>query len=128
MPKEYPKQEFERHYRDVVRPLAMKCCKDFDVMKAAEDRGSATPEEEIIIKGYKDALACWYVGLFVRDLDTAMIHGQGLNMLNAVNQIFGVLEEKSSYWPNVWGNDFSSEEAQNLRALGKEVEILVTKL
>lgn len=128
MPHNYSKPEFEQHYRDVVRPLAVKCCKDFTVIKAAEDRGKATPEEEIIINSYHDVMACWYVGMFVRDLDTAMIHGQGLNMLNALNQIHGVLEEKSTYWANVWKNNFSSEEAQNLRALGKEVEELVKKL
>lgn len=128
MPKEYPKHEFETFYREVVRPLALKCAAEFETIKAAEDRGSMTKEEEEKIGKWKDPTSIWYVGLFIRDLDTAMIYGQGLNMLNAVNQVYGVLREGSTYWKGVWDNDFSSEEAQNLRALGKQVEVLVTKL
>ncbi|MCC6447275.1 MAG: hypothetical protein IT215_01140 [Chitinophagaceae bacterium] len=108
MPKDYPKPEFEAHYRDVVRPLAMICAKDYSIMVAAEDRGSATQEEEEIIKKYKDPLSCWYVGLMIKDLDTAMIHGQGLNMINGLNQVYGTLKEGSTYWGAVWENDFSS--------------------
>lgn len=128
MPHDYPKSEFEKQYRNVVRPIAVKCSTDFDVIKRAEDRGSLLSEEETILKKYHDVTTIWYVGLFLRDLDTAMIHGQGLNMLNALNQVHGVLKEGSTYWKNVWKNDLSSDEAKNLKELGKAVEVLVTKL
>lgn len=122
------KPEFQIFYNENVKELAMECSRDFETLKRVEDTGIATDADKEIINQYGDTLAAWYIGLMVRDIERAFLDGQSLNMINSVGQIRGVLTKDSTYWGNVWKNDFSTKEAQQLKALGVLMDILITKL
>lgn len=119
-------QAFLKEWNGIVKPIAEKCAKGFAAMARVEN-GGTDPEDIKTVESYKDGLACWYVGLMIGDIDRAAIAGVRLTVLNSLNQIYGTLTSES-YWKNVWNNDRSSEEANNLDALGKAVKELLTKL
>ena len=120
---------FMAYYNETVKPLAIKCAVGFETMMAIENGATfADDSPEIIqIKSLRDALAAWYVGLFMNDVVRAQLSGVRLNTINSISTIYGTLNSES-YWTNVWENDLSSDEAKNLRALGDAMQILINKL
>lgn len=114
------KEEF-LNYWSTIKPLAMECAKHYPMMARIEAKGECTPEDEEIIKSMHDPLAAWNVGLLIGDISKGR---PSLDLINSISNVTGTLEEGSTYWENVWDNDFSSQEAQNLCEFGRAVQKL----
>lgn len=112
------KDSFLKFYDEKVRPLAVKCSKGYYTMVAIERGETVSNEDMDFIKNHKDTNAIWFIGLFIGDVDYYRIKGIRLNLINSLSMVQGCLNSES-YWTNVWENDISSEDAQNLKELGK---------
>ncbi len=110
-----------------VFPAAEKCAKGFKTINEMENgkEFAEDHEEMIFLKSRKDCNAIWYIGLLIGDVEKAKFHGTSLNLLNSLSAVNGCLNSES-YWTNVWENDDSSEEAQNLRALAKLMSKIIS--
>lgn len=112
--------EFLKFYDEKVFPVASKCAKGYQTMAAMES-GQTFPddnEDVIRIKSHRDALAIWFTGQFMGDVAYHRVKGIRLNIINSLQMLSGTLNS-DSYWTNVWNNDFTSQDAQDLRELGK---------
>ncbi len=134
------KDNFVEYYQTTVRPLAEKCAKGFQTMLKAENNMLVLNNDTGLLKNIldgeadadilltcKDPNAIWFIGHMIGDIDRALIKGIRLNTINSIGQIHGCLTS-DSYWENVWENNFSSEEAKNLKELAEKMKELVTLL
>lgn len=128
MSKPYPSDEFGAYYNSTVKPIAHKCAEHFKLIMKIENGETPTSEDEAVLKTIHDPIAVFYVGHMVGDVERALVAGTNLNLINSLGQVQGVLAKDSTYWKNVWNNDFSSEEAKALVKLGEEVSILIGKM
>ncbi len=137
MDKSQLKPEFLQFYRENVRPVAEKCANGFHIISAMENGKPVDEKDKELLNGKPvdekdkellnsrvDAEAIWHVGCMIGIIDKAAIGGMNLNVINSVSQIQGCLNSES-YWQNVWNNDFSTEEAKNLKELGSKMNKLV---
>lgn len=124
------KDEFVSLYHKTVKPIALKCAEGFHVMKQAQE-GKEIKVEDIgyfeKIKESVDSNAIWFIGHMIGDIEKALIGGIRLNTINSISQVHGCLTS-ADYWTNVWNNDYSSEEAKNLKELGEEMNNLIKLL
>jgi len=122
-------QEFLGYYESTFKPVATKCIKGYRAMVKVEN--GAKPEdlgeEWDKVKNAVDANAIWYIGLLLGDIEKCRIKGKRLNLINSMSAVHGCLNS-DSYWENVWKNDYSSEEAKNLRELAPIVTELMQKM
>ncbi len=126
--------DFLAYWNETVKPIAELCApKDiFDYMYKVEREGFVAKDEDpemIKMTSMGDITGMWYIGWLIRDTNNARLRGVRLDLINSLSQISGCLaHSNTSYWTNVWHNDFSSEEATNLRRLGEVMPELVKKL
>lgn len=124
------KDSFVKYYNEIVKPIGEKCTIAYAAMVRIENSGEVIDDspDVALVKTLKDPLATWYVGLFMGDVARAKIQGgMRFNLINSFSQIHDCLNNES-YWANVWGNDFTSDEAKNLRELAEVLKVLMTKL
>lgn len=120
------KPAFVSFFQETVRPVAVKCAKAYKTMVSLEN-GETIPvdnEDFIYIKTCVDPNAIWFIGLMIGDVDKAMYDGMRLNVINSVSQIHSCLNDVG-YWKNIWNNDFSSDEAKNLKELASHMTELI---
>lgn len=65
--------------------------------------------------------------ILLGDIEKAKFSRGRLNLVNSICQVSGCLNSES-YWTNVWKNDYTSEEAKNLRELAPIVKELMQKM
>ncbi len=125
----YPKKSFMEYYNNEVKELAVKCAEGYRLMYDVEagDKKPDCPEMDALAKAKKDLMAVWYIGLMIGDIERANIKGIRLDFINGISAVHGTLTSES-YWADVWQNDFSSEEAKNLRELGEKMKVLIAKM
>lgn len=120
---------FISFYNESVKPVAQKCAELFPVIRDIENGKpfSENNPDFIKLKSLVDVNAPYFIGLMIGDIDTAIFNCINLNMLNSVSQVNGCLNSES-YWKNVWNNDYSSEEAKNLKELAALMPELLNRL
>lgn len=115
-----------------IQETAKKCMIGFDIMQKSESAISIEEQEklgeELVKLNIHDAHAVWYIGQMFININRAIMDNRpNLNLINYLSQVNGTLNAES-YWTGVWNNDFSSEEAANLKALsqvrGKLISLL----
>lgn len=114
------KEEFLSYWSS-IKPLAMECAKHYPMMARIEAKGECTPEEQEVIKTMHDSMAAWWIGLLIEDISKGR---PSFNLVMPISNVADTLGQTSVYWENVWDNDFSSQEAQNLREFGRAVQKL----
>ena len=122
-------QDFIAYYNEKVEPVAKKCAELFPEISAIENGKQFDDNDSIVlkIKALVDVNATWYIGLMISDIQTSILYGKSLNLINSVSQVCGCLNS-ASYWTNVWNEDVSSEEAKNLKELAALMPELLKKL
>lgn len=129
-PENHFSADFVKYYHSDVRPAAEKVANLYPQWLSAENKGVAPAENDplvIALNKLTDSNAVWYVGQMIGEIDRHIIKGIRLGVLNVLNGVYGCLTSES-YWTNVWKNDKTSEEAQNLLALAEKMKVLVKKL
>jgi len=104
-----------------VKELARKCVNnEFISLVAKGENGTLTESEEIKVKelseGIKDAYGMWYMSNMIWRVEHALADDREHLAILAVAEIHSTISSES-YWTNVWNNDFSTEEAVNIRNL-----------
>lgn len=120
---------FIAFYNESVKPIAEKCAELFPTMRDIENRKpfSETDPNVIKLRALIDGNAPWFIGLMIGDIETAIVNGINLNLINSIGQVNGCLNSES-YWTNVWKDDSSSEEAKNLKELAALMPELLNRL
>jgi|ERR1035437_541382 hypothetical protein len=125
---------FIKYWNEIVKPVAELCSPNdtWEYFYKIEREGLVPDEESpefMKLKSMKDATGMWYVGWLIRDIETAKLRGVRLDLINSLSQVSGCLSHSNtSYWKNVWNDDFSSNEAINMRRLGRLMSGLMEKL
>lgn len=125
---------FLAYWNETVKPVAELCApKDtWDYMYKVEREGLVADEsapEMVKMAAMKDVTGMWYVGWLIRDIGNARMRGVRLDLINSLTMITNCLShDNKSYWTNVFGDDFTSEEATNMRKLGELMPELVKRL
>lgn len=121
-------QEFLAFYESKFKPVALKCSEHYSTLLKFEKGEIKENDFEMeSIKKLHDALAAWYVGVLVGDIERAKFGKNRLNLINSLSKVHGTLNSES-YWANVWKNDESTEEANNLKELAGMTKELMSKL
>ncbi len=128
---------FRTYWTETVEPVALKCA-PWDIWGFAfkiEHKQLSHEEAEADplmgrMNSFADFTSLWYVGHMINDVRIQLGRGEGirLNMLNSLTSVANVLAPDSTYWQAVWQNDFTTEEARNLRELGALMKTLISKL
>jgi hypothetical protein len=121
--------EFVKYYLHTVKPVAVKCADGYKTILAIENgqKFEDTHKDMVKIKTSLDVNAIWYIGLMIGDIESCILNGKSLNLVNSVCTVQGCLNS-DSYWTNVWKDDFTSEEAKNLKELGGMMNDLISKM
>ncbi len=121
---------FIAYWNETVKPVAELCAPKelWDYAYKVERDGyipKDTDPELIRLKELKDANGLWYVGWLVRDIGNAMVLGVRFDLMRSLMQISSCLSHNNaSYWTNVFGDDYTSPEAVNMRKLGELMPLL----
>jgi len=104
-----------------VKELARKCVNaEFISLVAKGENGTLTESEEVKVKelseGIKDAYGMWYISDMLWRVEHALADDREYLAILTVSEIHSTISTES-YWTNVWNNDFSTEEAVNIRNL-----------
>lgn len=122
--------KFKSKWDNEVKKQAKICSKGYDLLcKLEYDNLSESEKVEISEEFNKlnvqDYNAVWYVGKLIWAVEHALADDRtDLNFINSTAQVNGCLNSES-YWENVWKNDFSSEEASNLKLMGEMMKELM---
>lgn len=121
------------YWNETAKPLAEKCVnKDiWDYAYGIERQGKNVNENDpnhILMTKLGDFNALWYIGWLIRDVENCKMRGMRLDLINSLGSMNVLKHSNTSYWTNVWKNNFSSEEAKNLREFGSCIEELGSKL
>lgn len=124
-------KEFIEMWDTKVKEKAKECSKGYDLLcKLQYDNLSEDEKNKIVEqikeKNIQDINAVWYIGKLIWAVEHALADDRtDLNFINSTYQVKSCLNSES-YWENVWKNDFSSEEAKNLKELGSLMEDLMS--
>ena len=120
---------FITYFINTVKPVAEKCAELFPTMRDIENKKpfSETDPNVIKLKALIDGNAPWFIGLMIGDIESGISNCINLNLINSISQVNGCLNSES-YWTNVWKDDFSSQEAKNLKELAALMPELLNRL
>jgi hypothetical protein len=125
------KSEFIKYWNAEVSEIAKSCAKGFDLLQKGENSSLSAEERENVATqfnelGLKDPNAVWFIGLMIGDIHRSIMDNRpNLNLINSIGQVNGCLNS-DSYWTNVWNNDITTEEAQNLKNLASLTSKLIS--
>jgi hypothetical protein len=111
-----------------VKNLALKCINPELVQILLKDESQVTDEDKDKAKEigqkFKDPYGMYYISDMAWRVEHSLADDREVMAQLAITQVYSVLSSES-YWENVWNNDTSSEEAQNLIALRDGLKELI---
>jgi len=104
-----------------VKELARKCVNaEFIRLVAKGENGTLTENEELEVRKLseeiKDAYGMWYISDMIWRVEHSLADDREPLALLAISEIHSTISTES-YWTNVWSNDFSTDEAINIKNL-----------
>lgn len=104
-----------------VKNLARKCVNhDFITLVSKGENGSLTEEEKKKVKEIsekiKDHYGMWYISEMIWKVEHALADNREPMAKLAVSNVYQVISGES-YWTNIFSNDFSTDEAINIKNL-----------
>jgi len=104
-----------------VKELARKCINtEFISLVAKGENGTLTESEEVKVKelseGIKDAYGMWYISNMIWRVEHSLADNREPLAQLAVSEIYNTISTES-YWTNVFKNDYSTDEAINIKNL-----------
>lgn len=114
-----------------VKELAKKCVNyEFITLVQKGENGSLTESEETKVKelseGIKDAYGMWYISNMIWRVEHALADNRESMALLAISEIHSTISSES-YWTNVFKNDFSTDEATNIKNLRYALKELLAR-
>jgi len=104
-----------------VKELAKKCVNyEFITLVAKGENGTLTEDEDLKIKnlseGIKDAYGMWYISNMIWRVEHSLADNREPMALLAISEIYSTISTES-YWTDIFKDDYSSEEAINIKNL-----------
>ena len=104
-----------------VKELARKCVNnEFISLVAKGENGILTEDEEIKVeklsKEIKDPYGMWYISDMIWRVEHALADNREHLAILAISNIYNTISTES-YWTNIFNNDFSTDEAINIKNL-----------
>ena len=112
---------FSMKWDTEVKELARKCVNiEFIRLVAKGENGALTENEEVVVRKLseeiKDAYGMWYISNMIWRVEHALADNREPMAKLAVSEIFSTISTES-YWTDIFKDDYSSEEAINIRNL-----------
>jgi len=104
-----------------VKELARKCVNaEFIHLVAKGESGALTENEDIEVRKLseeiKDAYGMWYISNMIWRVEHSLADNREVLAQLPISEIYSTISSES-YWTNVWNNDFSTDEAINIKNL-----------
>jgi len=112
---------FSMKWDTEVKELARKCVNtEFIRIVAKGENGALTENEEVVVRKLseeiKDAYGMWYISNMIWRVEHALADNREPMAKLAVSEIFSTISTES-YWTDIFNNDFSTDEAINIKNL-----------